>query len=55
MAAILKILKYQTQFQLDLSCEKVVPNHAKKVFFGVMTSSMMSQGDLKVSLYMRIS
>ena len=41
MAAILKILKYQTQLQFDLRCEKIVPNYAKKVFF-MMTSSMTS-------------
>ena len=34
MAAILKILKYQTQLQFDLRYEKIVPNYAKKVFYG---------------------
>ena len=32
MAAILKILKYETQLQFDLRYEKIVPNYAKKVF-----------------------
>ena len=48
MAAILKILKYSTQLQFDLRYEKIVPNYAKKVFFMMMTSSMTSQGGLKV-------
>ena len=34
MAAILKILKYYTQLQSDLRYEKIVPNYAKKVFYG---------------------
>ena len=33
MAAILKILKYQTQLQFDLRYEKVVPNYAMKSIF----------------------
>ena len=33
MAAVLKILKYQTQLQFDLRYEKIVSNYAKKVFF----------------------
>ena len=33
-AAILKILKYQTQLQFDLRYEKIVSNYAKKVFYG---------------------
>ena len=32
MAAIMKILKYQTQLQFDLRYENIVPNYAKKVF-----------------------
>ena len=32
MAAILKTLKYQAQFQFDLRYEMIVPNYAKKVF-----------------------
>ena len=32
IAAILKILKYQTQLQFDLRYEKIVPNYAKKSF-----------------------
>ena len=47
MAAILKILKYQTQLQFELRYEKIVPNYAKKIFFMMMTSSMTSQGGLK--------
>ena len=50
MAAILKIFKYKTQLHFDLTYEKIVPNNTKK--FMVTTSSMMSQGGLKVgSLY----
>ena len=52
-AAILKILKYQTQLQFDPRYEKIVPNYAKN-FFMVMTSSMTSQGGLKVSLYIHV-
>ena len=48
MAAILKILKYLTQLQSDLRYERVVPNFAKKSIFMMMTSSMTSQGGLKV-------
>ena len=48
MAAILKILKYKTQLQSDLRYEKIVPNFAKKSIFMMMTSSMTSQGGLKV-------
>ena len=48
MAAILKILKYLTQLQFDLRYEKIVPNYAKKSIFMMMTSSMTSQGGLKV-------
>ena len=33
MAAILKILKYQTQLQFDVRCEKIVPNYAIKSVF----------------------
>ena len=33
MAAILKILKYQTQLQFDLRYEKIVPNYATKSIF----------------------
>ena len=32
MAAILKILKYQTHLQFDLRYEKIVPNYAQKSF-----------------------
>ena len=52
MAAILKIFKYWTQLQFDLRYEKSVPNYAN--FFMVMTSSMTSQGGLKVSLYIHV-
>ena len=48
MAAILKILNYQTQLQFDLRYENIVPNYAKKSIFMMMTSSMTSQGGLKV-------
>ena len=48
MAAILKFLKYQTLLQFDLRYEKIVPNYAQKFFFMMMTSSMTSQGGLKV-------
>ena len=34
MAAILKILKYETQLQIDLRYEKIVPNYVNKVFYG---------------------
>ena len=54
MAAILKILKYLTQLQFDLRYGKIVPNYAKKIFFMVMTSSMTSQGGLKVSIYIHV-
>ena len=48
MAAILKILKYETQLQFDLRYENIAPNYAKKSIFMMMTSSMTSQGGLKV-------
>ena len=48
MVAILKILKYLTELQFDLKYEKVVPNYAQKGIFMMMTSSMTSQGGLKV-------
>ena len=48
MAAILKILKYQTQFQFDLRYEKIISNFAKKSIFMMKTSSLTSQGYLKV-------
>ena len=51
MVAILKIFEYQTQLQSDLTNEKIIPNYAKKVLLMMMMSSMTSQGDLKVSLY----
>ena len=54
MAAILKILKYQTQLQFDLRYEKIVTNYAQKSFFMVITSSMTSQGGLKVSIYIQV-
>ena len=53
MAAILKILKYLTQIQSDLTYDQIVPNYAKN-FFIVMTSSMTSRGGLKVSLYIHV-
>ena len=48
MAAILKILKYESQLQFDPRYENIVPNYAKKSIFMMMTSSMTSQGGLKV-------
>ena len=48
IAAILKTMKYQTQLQFDLRYGKIVPNYAQKTFFMMMTSSMTSQGGLKV-------
>ena len=48
MAAIFKILKYQTQLQFDLRYENIFPNYVKKGIFMMMTSSMTSQGGLKV-------
>ena len=42
------ILKYETQLQFDLRYEKIVPNYAKKSIFMMMTSSITSQGGLKV-------
>ena len=48
IVAILTILKYQIQLQFDLRYEKIVPNYAKKSIFMMMTSSMTSQGGLKV-------
>ena len=48
MEAILKILKYLTQLHLHLRYEKIVSKYAKEVYFMVMTSSMTSQGGLKV-------
>ena len=46
--AILKILKYLTQLQFDFRYEKIVPNYVKKSIFMMMTSSMTSQGGLKI-------
>ena len=48
MATILKTSKYETQLQFDLRYENIVPNYAKKSIFMMMTSSMTSQGGLKV-------
>ena len=48
MATVLKILKYSTQLQSDLIYENIIANYAKKSFFMIMTSSMTSQGGLKV-------
>ena len=48
----LKMSKYKTQLQFDISNAKIIPNYARKNIFIVMTSSMTSQSDLKVvSLY----
>ena len=51
IAAILKILKYETQLQFDLRYEEIVPNYAKKSIFMMMTSSMTSQGGPNSALY----
>ena len=48
MAAILKFFKYQTQLQFYLRYEKDRPKLCKKGIFMMMTSSMTSQGGLKV-------
>ena len=32
MAAILKMSKYKTQLQFDISNEKIIPNYAKKIY-----------------------
>ena len=48
MAAILKIFKYWTRLQFDIRYENIVPNHAQKSIFMMMTSSMTSQDGLKV-------
>ena len=48
IADILKIMKYYTQLQFDLRFGKIVPNYAQKSIFMMMTSSMASQGGLKV-------
>ena len=52
--AILKILKYWTQLQFDLRYENIVTNYAPKSFFMVITSSMTSQGGLKISIYIHV-
>ena len=54
MAAILKILIYETQLQSDLRYEKIVPNYVNKVFFMVMASSMTSEGGLEASIYIHV-
>ena len=54
LAAILEILKYQTQLQFDFRYEKTVANYAIKVYFIMMMSSMTSQGGLKVALYSHV-
>ena len=55
MVAIIDILKYLTQLQLDLKYEKIVPNNVRKRFFSmVITSSMTPQGGLKLSLYIHV-
>ena len=54
MAAILKIMEYLSQLQSDLRYEKIVPNFAQKSIFLMMTSSMTSQADLKIFLYIHV-
>ena len=52
IVAILKFLKYWIQLQFDLRYEKYRPKLCQKGIFMMMTSSMTSQGGLKVgSLY----
>ena len=51
MAAIMKISRDETQLQFDLTYENIVPNYAKKGIFMMMTSSMTSQGGLKIAPY----
>ena len=48
MAAFLKISKYQTQLQFHLRYKKDRPKLCQKSIFMMMTSSMTSQGGLKV-------
>ena len=43
-----------TQLQFNLGYEESAPNYGKKVFFMVMTSSMTSQGGLKIDLYIHV-
>ena len=54
MASIFKIWNIKYSFNLTSDNEKIVPNYVQKSFFMVMTSSMTSQGGLKVSLYIHV-
>ena len=54
MAAILKMPTHWTQPQFDIRYIKIVPNYVTKVFFMAMTSSMTSEGDIKVALYIHV-
>ena len=45
---------HELMLQFDLRYEKIIPNYAKKSIFIMMTSSMASQGGLKVSLYIHV-
>ena len=53
MAAILKILIYQTQLQFDLRYEKIVPNYVKKNFHGDGIIEDVT-GWPQISLYMHV-
>ena len=57
MAAILKNFKYQTQLQIDLRYEKIVPNYAKKVFSWwwrhIWCHRVASKSALYIPLYMK--
>ena len=48
MATILTILKYYTQLHFHMRYGKMVENYGKKSIFMMTTSSMTSQGGLKV-------
>ena len=50
-----KFWNVKHSFNLTSNMKKSVPNYATKKFFMVMTSSMTSQGGLKVSLYIHHS
>ena len=54
MAAIVIYLNIEHSFIMTSDIKKNRPNYAKKVLFMVMASSMTSQGDLKVFLYIHV-
>ena len=51
MAAILKIFKYYTQLQSDLKYKKIVPNYAKKFFYGDDVIDDVTRWPKSFSLY----